>query len=105
MSEHAAVERGVTPTHIFETGLDLREATVLYITYQQNDRTVLEKTIEDADISEDSVSVALSQEDTLLFREDAMVRIQIRAGFADGRRVKSEIITTETDELLKEGVI
>ena len=102
---NAAVERGVTPTHIFETGLDLREATVLFITYQQNDRTVLEKTLEDAELSETDIRVSLTQEETLRFRENTLVRIQIRAGFSDGRRVKSEIITTTADELLKEDVI
>ena len=101
--------RGTTPTHTFEADIDLSDADVMYITYSQGNKTRVEKSLDDEDgsvsITDNVVTVTLTQKDTLAFRENCEVRIQLRVGFADGSRIASNIIRTTADEILKEGEI
>lgn len=97
--------RGTTPTNTFRTGdIDLSTADVVYITYKQRGKVVVEKTKTDCTFGENSVSVTLTQEDTLKFTENDVL-IQIRARFAGGRAIASNIIETPAMAILKEGVI
>ena len=98
------MRRGTTPTHTFTSDIDLRAATVLFITYSQKGHVVIEKSLEDVTINEDSVVTTLTQAETLrLITGD--VNIQIRAGFEDGSRIASNIITTSAKMILKDGEI
>lgn len=99
------IARGTTPTHTFTTDINLENAEVLYITYQQAGNTILEKTLDDCTVSDTEIVIELSQGDTLAFDYKLPVEIQIRAKFADGSAVKSQIMTTDADRLLKEGEI
>lgn len=96
--------RGTTPINIFRTDMDLTNASVLFITYKQNGKVVLEKSIDEVKIQKNIVSVYLSQKDTLLFTEE-IVTIQIRAKFPDGSVIASSLIRTNAREILKEGEI
>lgn len=98
------MHRGTTPTNIFRTDVDLTNASVLFITYKQHDKVVLEKTIDDVSIHGEMVEVRLSQRETLLFSE-GIVTIQIRAKFQDGSVIASSLIRTNAREILKEGEI
>lgn len=98
------MHRGTTPTNIFRTDVDLTNASVLFITYKQNGKVVLEKTIDDVSIHGEMVEVRLSQRETLLFSE-GIVTIQIRAKFQDGSVIASSLIRTNAGEILKEGEI
>lgn len=98
------MHRGTTPTNIFRTDVDLTNASVLFITYKQNGKVVLEKTIDDVSIHGEMVEVRLSQRETLLFSE-GIVTIQIRAKFQDGSVIASNLIRTNAREILKEGEI
>ena len=99
------MRRGTTPTHTFTTDIELSEARALYITYQQNGVTVLEKTLADVTFGTKSVSVTLTQAETLLFSAVFPVQVQIRAKFADESAVASQIIKTTAEKILKDGVI
>lgn len=99
-----AISRGATPTNIFNVSVDLTSAEVLYVTYVQFGRTVLEKTIEECTVTSDTVTVSLSQNDTIKFKM-APVKIQIRARLQDGSAHVSKVIETTATELLKQGVI
>lgn len=104
----SGIGRGTTATNTFKTSCDLREATVLYITYSQDNHVVFEKTINDVvEITEDHVVVQLTQKDTLMLDSDTKVEIQIRAGFGgeNGARVVSNILKTSVGRILKEGAI
>jgi hypothetical protein len=96
--------RGTTPTNVFRTDVDLSNASVLFITYKQGGKLVLEKSIEDVQIEKKNLIVELSQKDTLLFSE-GIVTIQIRAKFPDGSAIASSLIRTSTYEILKDGEI
>lgn len=98
------MHRGTTPINIFRTDVDLTNASVLFITYKQNGKVVLEKTIDDLSIHGEMVEVRLSQRETLLFSE-GIVTIQIRAKFQDGSVIASSLIRTNAREILKEGEI
>ena len=102
------IGRGTTPTNKFNVSMDLTEATVLYITYSQLGKTVIEKTLEDVtEITAESVSVKLTQEDTLSLKASSQVEIQIRAGFGgeNGDRVRSNIMVADVERILKDGEI
>lgn len=96
--------RGTTPTNVFTTDVDLTEATELYISYEQNKEVIVEKELSDATITETSVSVTLTQAETLLF-QPGKVFVQIRAKFGDGTAVASNIIETTAKRILKDGAI
>lgn len=99
------MRRGTTPTHTFTTDIDLSEADVIFVTYEQGDTIVIEKTIDDLTVTSESISVELTQEETLAFNESGSVKIQIRARFADGTAVASNIMKVSALAIIKEGVI
>lgn len=100
------MRRGTTPTHIFGTDVDLTDAEVIYITYRQGNKNVLEKTKDDlTSITAEEIRVELTQTDTLGFSVSGNVEIQIRARFPDGSAIASQVIHTSANAILKEGVI
>lgn len=96
--------RGTTPIHSFGTSTDLRGA-VVYVTYKQGDTTILEKSNKDMLITEDGITIMLTQADTLRFKVGMPVKIQIRYTMPNGVSEASNIINATVDEVLKNGVI
>lgn len=97
--------RGTTPIHIFHTDVDLTTAEVIYVTYTQG-TTVVEKTKDDCEVEEDTVTVHLTQEETLQFKAGGYTaNVQIRARYADGTALASNIISIDISRILKNGVI
>ena len=86
--------RGTTPTNVFRTDVDLENASVLFVSYKQNGKVVLEKSLEDVSVKKTLVTVNLTQKETLLF-QDGIVTIQIRAKFPDNTAIASNLIRTE----------
>lgn len=99
------MRRGTTPTHTIATDIDLRSAEVIYVTYKQGANLVVEKETSDITVEENSVSVTLSQAETLAFSASAEVLVQIRARFSDGSAVASNIMRTSVKDILKDGEI
>ena len=99
------IRKGTTPTHIFSVDIDLSQAVVLYITYKQNNKTIIEKTLDDCEITQTEVAVKLTQSESLKFEMVSPIEIQIRAKFVDGTAVASNIIRTYAGEILKGGEI
>lgn len=100
-----AITRGATITNIFNVEDDFTSAVECYVTYNQANRTVLEKDIDEVTIEADKITVDMTQEDTLKFAENRPVEIQIRIKMGDQAALVSKIIRTSASELLKEGVI
>lgn len=98
------MRRGTTPTNTFTTDIDLTEAVVLYITYKQNHRVVIEKTLNDVTVTPEAVEVTLTQAETLRFRTGD-VEMQIRVRFPDGSAPASQVMVAPVEVILKEGVI
>ena len=83
--------QGTTPTHIFTVVLDTESIDKLTITYAQNDVVVLKKTKADCVIEENKFIVQLTQEDTLKFRENATVQIQMKVRLESGEVLATDI--------------
>lgn len=96
--------RGTTPTNVFRTDVDLENASVLFVSYKQNGKVVLEKSLEDVSVKKTLVTVNLMQKETLLF-QDGIVTIQIRAKFPDNTAIASNLIRTTAEEIVKDGEI
>ena len=97
---------GTTPTHTFTVDVDLRDAVEIWISYAQKSKIILNKTLADGiEVTENSLVVRLTQQDTLAFIQTSPVKIQIRAKYGDGSAIKSMVINTTSDECLKRGVI
>lgn len=96
--------RGTTPTNVFRTDVDLANASVLFVSYKQNGKVVLEKSLEDVSVKKTLVTVNLTQKETLLF-QDGIVTIQIRAKFPDNTAIASNLIRTTAEEIVKDGEI
>ena len=102
----ANITIGTTPTHTFTVDTDLRDAVEIWITYSQSNKVIINKTLSDGiSVEEDNLVIELTQEDTLKFRQNTPVKIQIRAKFDDGSAIKSLVINTTSDECLKREVI
>ncbi len=99
------IHKGCTEIHGFKFPYDASDVESLYITYKQNGETIVEKTLDDCTFDDGVVSVNLSQEDTLKFHDDEIVKVQIRVKFTNGKATKSNIMETYTDNILKDGVI
>ena len=66
---------------------------------------MLEKKLEDCTVSGQQVSVRLTEEDTLAFRQNGSVlQIQLRCGIGE-KRLASEVITATVGRILKEGTL
>lgn len=101
------MRQGTTPTHTFTTDFDCSGAELIYITYCQNNETVLEIDNTEGRITVDaeSISVKLTQEETLLFSPDRNVMIQIRVKMPGGDALASNLMAASVMEVLKGGEI
>ena len=98
--------RGTTPKHMFTLPFDMSTVKELHILYAQGDNLVLKKTLSDCTADGCTVSVILTQQETMLFSEDKRVEIQIRvlttAGQALASRIREEsVYDVLDDEVLK----
>ena len=112
---------GCTVTNIFTIPVSGDEVVRIFVSYEQGNRVIVEKDIHDCTFySEEEtvegetktiyyVSVGLSQADTLKFKEScptgSPVKIQLRLKLTSGTVMKSNVITTFADELIKKGEI
>ena len=97
------MRRGTTPTNTFSVPLDLTGATI-YISYEQDGKVVVEKTGTDITVATDSLTVKLTQNDTLGFHP-GKVNIQVRYVDSFGTADASQIITTSFERIIKDGEI
>lgn len=98
------MKRGTTPTNTFTVDVDLTNAKALFITYKQGGRVAVEKRIDDVEITAKTLTVNLTQKDTLKFNS-GNVDIQIRARLIGGEALASDIMTVPVEAILKEGEI
>lgn len=100
------MRRGTTPAiKVRLKGIELSTLQSLYLTFEQGN-IELTKNLDDVtiDASDNSLSVTLSQQETLGFN-DGDVKVQIRAMTVDGDAIASNIKTVSLGHILKEGVI
>ena len=100
--------RGTTPVHTFATSISLVDATAIEVTYQQG-VVILEKTKADCEITDTTLAVTLTQEDSFKFKDYGyLALVQITAKFMEGDKekvLKSNISLVNVSKSLKEGII
>lgn len=85
------MRRGTTPTHIFTLPFDTGMVANVRITYTQNGRVVLNKTKEDASLIGKTITLKLTQADTLSFSDRSNVEIQLKVKTTEGKVLVSDI--------------
>ena len=108
----STIIRGTTPTLTFNVKneqMDLTEIAEVWITFKTKPGIKLkEKTYDINDVTIDAVektiTLSLSQEDTLDFADSNMF-VQVRLRMNDDMAFASAIIETSIGHILKEGVI
>ena len=101
--------RGTTPTLQFYLDFLLEDEKEIFITFVQNNKTVLEKSIDEieksvADDGNTILSFKMTQKETLLFDEET-IEMQIRIKFENGEAIASNIFKTYINDILKGGEI
>ncbi len=94
-------------THDYEIDLpnvDFTNITEMWVDFAQYGTVVIHKTLSDVTVEDQTVTVHLSQEDTLSLKK-GKVSIQCRFLTADGEATVTEIIRKDVGDVLKDGVI
>jgi hypothetical protein len=72
------MRRGTTPTHTFKISKDTSELCKIRVTYSQLGRAVIVKHDSDMTLDGECIIVKLTQAETLSFRAQPIVEIQIK---------------------------
>ena len=97
--------RGTTPTHNFILPIDTNTIKCVRVTYAQNDKVILTKEATDCTLSGNTVSVKLTQEDTLALDCHYEVDIQVRALTLGNDALASDIYRVSVAKCLDGGVL
>lgn len=96
--------RGTTPIHVFTTSISLVDAEAVDVTYKQG-VVIVEKHKADCDITPETLTVELTQEETFKFKTYGYkAEVQITAEIG-GKVLKSNISNVDVSRSLKEGAI
>lgn len=99
------MRRATTPMHKFTFPVSPETFEKILITYAQGRKIVFEKTKEDLNISEYTVSFKMTQEEANMFNTKDPVRIQVRALTYAGEAVASKIVQASVDEVLNDVIL
>ncbi len=107
--------RGTTPKHIFYFPFDQNEVSVLKITYFQKGKVRFTKELSDVTFQpdEETITLQLSQEDTLSFEryswldkaKDSLIWVQIRVKLTNGNCLASDMMKDRLGDILLDEVI
>lgn len=100
--------RGTTPPFIIELPESVAVSSIdaAFLTFEQNGDTVLEKdlTAMTLDAENNTIAVTLTQEETLAFAGDKVVRYQLRFRIG-GSAFATQKWQVTVEQILKDGVI
>lgn len=99
------IVRGTTDTLDFVLDTDLSNITAMEITFAQYGFERFTKTLDEVTIDGQTISVPLSQEDTLKLKAKDPLSIQIRVLFASGEADATDIVRMSVGEILKGGIL
>lgn len=100
-----ATIRGTTPTVTFNLPFSVSTIRNCEVYFSQNDSLLVTKGIEDCTLSGTTLTVTLSQSDTLAFDDDAKLEMQVRFVFTNGSVDATQIIKGKVGRILKDGEI
>ena len=99
------MRQGTTPTHIFTLSVNPSTLKTVLITYAQDGKIIVEKTLDDCEVSGNTISVTLTQTDTLAIRATGYVQVQVRAITEDGEALTSNIMRAVMEPALNQEVL
>ena len=97
--------RGTTPTLEFTLPFSTDILAEAYVTLSQNKKVVVDKPLVELERNGNKLSVKLTQAETLLLDSERKTEIQVRVRTLENEALASDIITVNTDRVLKDGVI
>ena len=95
-----SIAQGTTPTHYFDLPFDCGVIAAIRVTYKQEDVIVLEKELADCSFEGNTVSVTLTQEETLGFDHEQVCKIQLHCKTLGGQALISKVFVKSINELL-----
>lgn len=101
------MRRGTTPTIVFHLPFNVSTIHNVEVYFAQDDELIIEKKMSDCILSGTTLSVTLTQADTLAFSTDdnGRVEMQLRFVFTDGSVDATTIIKEKAKKILKDGEI
>lgn len=97
--------RGTTPSLTFTLPFDTTNIEVLWVTFSQDNNEVFTLLKSDCVLDGNTITVNLTQSQTLSLLGNQMVHIQVRIKTSDGKALASNILTTSVQRILKDGEI
>lgn len=99
------MRRGTTPTHKFTLPFEVGACSKIRVIYAQGDIVKIVKKECDVETSGNTISVTLTQADTLRLKCTLKTEIQVRVLTHNGESLASDIITVDTDRCLSDEVL
>ena len=98
--------RGTTPSLKFTySDIDMLSINVAYMTIRQLGSNIIEKDLTEATVGSNYLLWKLTQEETLLIKENAKIEVQCRLKLNDGTAIASKVYELDPVKILKEGEI
>ena len=98
--------RGTTPSLKFTySDIEMSSIDVAYLTIRQLGNNIIEKDLSSATVGSDYLLWKLTQEETLLLRNNAKVEVQCRLKLNDGTAIASKVYEMDAVKILKDGEI
>lgn len=97
--------RGTTPTLEFVLPFNTDLLENILMTVAQKNVPIINKTIADATLSENTVTIQLSQADTLKLNNKYDAHVQLRVRTKNDEAMASDIFRVAVSQILKDGVI
>ena len=99
------MRRGTTPTHTFTIPFGVENVADALIVYVQGDEEILRKTVSHCRMEGNTLSVDLTQEETLSFSCKQKAQIQVKVLTNDGKVLVSNVITADVTKCLIDEVL
>ena len=97
--------QGTTPTHRFYLPFSTDTLKEVMVIYAQNNEEIFHKDTAECTVSENQISLKLTQEETFLFKPSVNVQIQVRVLKTDGEAYVSQIMHVSVAKCLNSEVM
>ena len=97
--------RATTASQTYVLPFDTSELVAVRIYYSQHGKVVLEKNEEQVQLEGKEIKWTLTQQETMMFDDDAMVSIQLHVKTVHGDVLASEVDMVTVGKILKDEVL
>ena len=99
------MRRGTTPTFTFTIPFNVSIISSFRLIFKQEKHNILVKNNSECALSDNSISVTLSQKETLSFDAEKPVMAQLRVLTKSGEALSSQIVVVDIKDTLDEEVL